>query len=173
MRDLLDRDVDGMFELDSNVEVHAFLGNQPIKTLDEAKKTIDYIKLQYEQNGIGRWAVIEKESGDFIGWSGFKLITDTINGRNSYFDLGYRFIKRYWGKGYATETAMASTQYAFRELNQEQICGMADIEHEASNRILQKVGMTKVNEFIYDGILHNFYSITRLDWESRPKAPVY
>ena len=170
MRDLLDKDVDGMFELDSDVDVHAYLGKEPIKTLEEAKKTIDYIRLQYAQNGIGRWAVIDKYNGAFLGWSGFKYITDTINGKTLYYDLGYRFIKRYWGKGYATETALASLQYGFKQLGQEQIYGMADIEHEASNSILQKIGMCKVNEFTFDGILHNFYNISRLDWENRPNA---
>ncbi len=173
IRDLTEKDLDGIFELDSDTDVHEFLGKQPISTLDEAKETIAHIRRQYEQNGIGRWAVIDKENEIFLGWSGFKFITDSINGKSQYYDLGYRFIRKYWGKGYATESALASLEYGFRELNQEQICGMADIEHEASNRILQKVGMTKVNEFIYDGILHNFYSITRLYWENRSNAVVY
>lgn len=164
MRDLMDEDLQGMFAMDSDAEVHKFLGNKPISTLEEAQKYIDAVKEQYVQNGIGRWAVVEKESGKFIGWSGFKLITDEIGGRSNFYDLGYRFIKKYWGKGYATETAIASLNHGFSKLDYEEICGMADVKHIASNNILKKVGLIKRNEFNYDGTLHNFYSLSKTEW---------
>lgn len=161
MRDFIDGDLQGMFEMDSDAEVHIFLGNKPIATLDEAKKVIDYIKSQYIENGIGRWAVVEKESGKFIGWSGFKLITDVVNERTNYYDLGYRFMKKYWGKGYASETAIALLNHGFRNLDFKEIVGIAEVAHTASNAILKKIGLIKRNEFDYDGTLHNFYSLTR------------
>ncbi len=164
MRDLMDEDVHGMFAMDSDAEVHTFLGNKPITTLAEAQKYIDSIKQQYIENGIGRWAVVEKESGDFIGWSGFKFITDVIGGRSHFYDLGYRFIKKYWGKGYATETAIASLNHGFTKLDYKEICGMADMDHIASNAILKKIGLVKRNEFTYDGTLHNFYSLSKAEW---------
>ncbi|WP_410004296.1 GNAT family N-acetyltransferase [Aequorivita nionensis] len=167
MRDLMDEDVQGMFAMDSDAEVHAFLGNKPISTMEEAKKMIDSINEQYVQNGIGRWAVVEKESGDFVGWSGFKYITDTFGGRSNFYDLGYRFIKKYWGKGYATETAIASLNHGFAKLNYEEICGMADVDHIASNVILKKIGLLKRHEFIYDGTLHNFYTLSKNEWLER------
>ncbi|MDP2688373.1 MAG: GNAT family N-acetyltransferase [Aequorivita sp.] len=166
MRDLMDEDVNGMFAMDSDAEVHTFLGNRPISTLEEAQKMIDSIKQQYIDNGIGRWAVVEKESGHFIGWSGFKLITQVIAGRSNFYDLGYRFIKQYWGKGYATETAIASLNYGFSKLDYEEICGMADVNHIASNAILQKIGLVKRNEFTFDGSLHNFYSLKKATWKT-------
>lgn len=167
MRDILEEDLQGMYAMDSDAEVHTFLGKKPIVTLDEAKKMIDSIRQQYVQNGIGRWAVVEKGSGTFIGWSGFKLITDVINGRSNFYDLGYRFLKKYWGKGYATETAVASLEHGFNILQYDEICGMAEVEHLASNAILQKTGLVKRNIFVYDGILHNFYSLGREEWEGK------
>jgi ribosomal-protein-alanine N-acetyltransferase len=164
MRDLTEQDTQGMFELDSEPEVHTYLGNNPIKTLNEAEKNIAFIKEQYEKNGIGRWAVIEKKTGDFIGWSGFKLITDVVNNRTQFYDLGYRFIKKAWGKGYATETAIASLDFGFNQLNQKEICAIADIENLASNRILQKIGMSKVNKFDYENLPHNFYIMKKNEW---------
>ena len=166
MRDLMDEDVHGMFAMDSDAEVHKFLGNKPISTLAEAQKYIDAVKQQYIENGIGRWAVVEKESGIFVGWSGFKLIKDEIGGKSNFYDLGYRFIKNYWGKGYATETAVASLNHGFTKLDYNEICGMADVDHIASNAILQKIGLVKRNEFIYDGTLHNFYSLKKTAWKT-------
>lgn len=165
MRDLIDEDAQGMFTMDSDAEVHAFLGNKPIATIEEAQNIINNIKQQYIDNGIGRWAAVEKESGEFIGWSGFRLITDTVNGKTNYYDLGYRFLKKYWGKGYASETAFASLNHGFKALGFKEIVGIADVAHTASNTILKKVGLIKQNEFIYDGTLHNFYSLTKKEWQ--------
>tara|TARA_R110000851_G_scaffold207537_3_gene359855 strand:+ start:5381 stop:5932 length:552 start_codon:yes stop_codon:yes gene_type:complete len=164
MRDLMDEDVNGLFAMDSDPEVHKYLGNKPIVTLAEAQKYIDFIKQQYLDYGIGRWAVVEMESNNFVGWSGFKFVTDVVNGKTQYYDLGYRFLRKYWGKGYASETAIASLEHGFKELNLEEIVGIADVAHKASNTILQKVGLLKRNEFSYDGTFHNFYSLSKKEW---------
>ena len=169
MRDLSKQDALGIFKLDSDSEVHTYLGKNPLKTIEEAEKNIIHIQKQYIQNGIGRWAVIEKESGEFIGWSGFKFINGVINSRTQYYDLGYRFIRQYWGNGYATETAVASLNYGFTQLNQKEICAMADVENSVSNRILQKIGMIKVNEFNYENVPHNFYTINKENWKNQKK----
>jgi ribosomal-protein-alanine N-acetyltransferase len=165
MRDFMDEDVHGLFSLDSDSEVHKYLGNKPITTLQEARKYIDFVKQQYLDYGIGRWAVVEKESGDFIGWSGFKYNTETLNARTNYYDIGYRLIKKYWGKGYATETAIASLHYGFSELGYNEIVGIADVANTASNIILQKIGLIKRNEFIHEATLLNFYSLTKSEWK--------
>ena len=171
LRDLTEQDLQGIFELDSDPEVHSYLGNKPIKTLIEAKEIIDFIILQYRKNGIGRWAVIEKESGNFIGWSGFKYINDVINDRTQYYDLGYRFIKKYWGKGFATESAMACLNFGFNKLEQKDIFAIADSRNLASNKILQKIGMTNINEFDYENVPHNFYEINKSNWIKNHSKP--
>lgn len=167
MRDLVPEDAQGMFELDSDPEVHAYLGNQPIKTLAQAQEQINFIRQQYIENGIGRWAVIEKQNGQFIGWSGFKLITEMINEKTQYLDLGYRLIRKYWGKGFATESAKASLEYGFEQLKQKEICAMADVSHKTSNIILKKIGMKRLNEFDFDKTPHNFYEIKLSDWRDQ------
>lgn len=165
MRDLTSEDAPNMFVMDSDAEVHAFLGNKPVATIAETREIIKTIQKQYSENGIGRWAVVEKERGEFVGWSGFKLITDVINERTGYYDLGYRFIKKHWGKGYASESAIAALNHGFKKLGYQEIVGIADVAHTASNAILKKIGLIKRNEFIYDGTLHNFYSLTSGEWE--------
>ncbi|WP_262711145.1 hypothetical protein [Pedobacter frigidisoli] len=46
-----------MFTLDNDPEVHKFLGNNPISTIEQSISNIKFIQNQYTQNGIGRWAV--------------------------------------------------------------------------------------------------------------------
>ncbi len=169
MRDLTSEDALNMFIMDSDADVHKFLGNKPVATLRETREIIQNIQKQYTENGIGRWAVVEKASGEFVGWSGFKLVTNVVNEKTGYYDLGYRFMKKHWGKGFASETAIAALNHGFRKLNYSEIVGIADVAHIASNKILQKIGLIKRNEFFYDGSLHNFYSLTREEWEALKK----
>ncbi len=62
---------------------------------------LDYfIRNQYLENGIGRWAIISKENNEFIRWTGFKWITEQTNGHKNYYDLEYRLLQENWGKRY-------------------------------------------------------------------------
>jgi RimJ/RimL family protein N-acetyltransferase len=91
---------------------------------------------QYRKYGVGRWAVILKYNGAFIGWCGLKYVAET----NEY-DLGYRFIENYWGKGYATEAARAVLEFCHEHLAGKRIVGTALVENVASIRVLEKIGM--------------------------------
>ncbi|MFC4212726.1 GNAT family N-acetyltransferase [Pedobacter lithocola] len=159
LREIIFDDAESMFDMDSNAEVHAYLGNLPCTTLDECKVNIEFIRRQYIQNGIGRWAIIEKESEKFIGWPGFKLITETYNNQSNYYDIGYRLIKRYWGKGYATEAAKAVIDYGFSKMELSLIIGIADIENTSSIKVLEKIGLSRISIFNYNGRLHHWMKI--------------
>jgi [ribosomal protein S5]-alanine N-acetyltransferase len=145
--------------------VHKFLGNKPISTMQQAEIIISIVQKQYQKNGIGRWAVIEKSSGDFIGWSGLKLEQEVRNEHQYYFDVGYRLIPSYWGKGYATETCLAALQYGFEAMNLEEIIGTCHEKNLASRRVLEKCGLRFVEKFVYhDEIACDWLSIKQSDW---------
>jgi len=157
-------DAAGIFELDSNPNVHTFLGKNPIKTMEDAENVIKFIQKQYDDLGIGRWAIIDKATNDFIGWTGFKYITEPINGHVNYHDFGYRLIERYWGKGIATETGKACIKYAFETLNLKEIFGICDVGNMASKNILHKCGLTLIETFNLDHTPHYWFSLQREDW---------
>lgn len=161
LREILPSDIDGMFELDADPNVHRYLGNQALSTKEQVVDVINFIRQQYVDNGIGRWAIIDKKTNEFFGWTGLKLVTDEINQHSNYYDLGYRLVKRKWGQGIATETAIASLNYAFETLKAKEVCAMADCQNDASNRILKKVGLQFIEVFELDGVKLNWYKIDR------------
>lgn len=158
LREMLPTDDLGMFELDSNPAVHLYLGNNPVKSIEKSREMIAIIRQQYLENGIGRWAVILKETGEFIGWSGLKL-EKNVNGHQTYYDLGYRFIQKYWGKGYAFETAKAFVDFGFNEMQLPVINAYADFDNLNSRKVLEKVGMKFVNSFELDGVEEVWYEL--------------
>ena len=158
LRELLPTDDVGMFELDSNPQVHIYLGNNPVTSIEQVREAIASIRQQYLENGIGRWAVVLKETGEFIGWSGLKL-EKNVNGYETFYDLGYRFIQKHWGKGYAYETAKAFVDFGFNDMKLEKINAYADFDNLASRRVLEKAGMQFINFFEEDGIEEAWYEI--------------
>lgn len=163
LRDIETIDAAGLFDMDSDPDVHKFLGKKPIKTLEEAQALIARIQSSYELHGIGRWAIVDKITQDFIGWTGLKYET-SLRPEFDYYDLGYRLRKKYWGQGIATESAIASLKYGFEQLQLQEINACADVQHTASNHILQKIGLQWIELFEYDGEPHNWYGLTREAW---------
>ena len=62
LRELLKSDADGMFELDSDPLVHQYLGNKTISNINQSIELIDFVRQQYIDHGIGRWAIIDKST---------------------------------------------------------------------------------------------------------------
>jgi ribosomal-protein-alanine N-acetyltransferase len=167
LREIEDSDLDGIFELDSNPLVHKYLGNKPIKNITEAEKIIQFIQKQYIERGVGRLVAIEKATGEFIGWSGLKLntgIEEELNEKQDFYDIGYRLIPKFWGKGYATESSIEMLKYGFNKLNIDTIIGAAEVENIASNSVLQKIGLQFKNKFTYENTPCNWYELNKEDY---------
>lgn len=160
LREILPSDARAMLDLDSNPNVLQYIGIQPITDLEECKKTIRFIRDQYERNGIGRWAVVLKDTMECIGWSGLKFVDEmSINSQRNFYDLGYRYIEKYWGKGYGFEAANAVLHYGFESLNLPKISAFLDSQNKASRRILEKCGLQFIESFDYEGTPHDWMEI--------------
>lgn len=167
LREIVVEDAAAMFEMDADPEVHRYLGNTPIASIDEAVANILFIRKQYEELGIGRWAIVEQERGEFVGWGGMKFRTDKVNGHQNYYDVGYRLLRRHWGKGYATESAKASVDYGFSRLEMQSIYAMAHVENLGSINALQKTGLKITAQLEHEGILCHWFEIRKQDWLKR------
>lgn len=153
IRELQPDDAAGIFRLDSNPAVHEYLGKSPITTIEEAQNAISFIRKQYETNGIGRWAMVLKDTNEFIGWTGLKLInTEEVNGHRNFYDLGYRLVQEHWRKGYGFEAAKACLDYAFSVMKLEKVYANAEKGNTGSNTILQKLQPVHTESFLDEGV---------------------
>jgi RimJ/RimL family protein N-acetyltransferase len=75
---------------------------------------------------------------------------DTINGHTDFYDFGYRMMRRFWGKGYATESGIAAFRYGTDTMQLKEIFAMTDVDNLASRRVLEKVGLKYIETFNYD-----------------------
>ncbi|WP_410879979.1 GNAT family N-acetyltransferase [Myroides sp. DW712] len=157
IREITKEDAQGIYNLDSDERVVKYVGSMVITSLEEANEIIEFIQKQYSDFGIGRWAIIEKDTGEFIGWCGFKLVENGLNGLREYLDLAYRFRFDAWGKGYATEATQACLAYAEQNFQHHPVFAVSEVENESSKRVLGKIGFHAAYTFDLDGVDHYWY----------------
>ena len=156
LRQFTEDDAPLILQLNSDPEIVKYVHEMVLTTEEQAKKIIvDTILPQYKNN-LGRWATYTKSNNEFIGWCGLKyrLELDEI-------DLGYRFKKDAWGKGYATEAAKHTLDHGFNTLHLTIITGRAHIENIASIKVLEKIGMQFISEGIIDDCPVKTYTTTK------------
>lgn len=161
LRPIEKSDAEALFLMDSNPAVMKYIGVPPIREIAETHNVIEKIQNQYQNFGIGRYAVVEKESGRMIGWSGLKFNTDIVNNYQNFYELGYRFLPEFWGKGYAQESSKAFLKAGFEDLNLKKIYAYAHSENTASNSALKKLGFQQKGSFEEPDGLCFWYEIER------------
>lgn len=159
IREVKITDVNDLFEMDSNPNVHKYIERKPLKTIEEEEKVVNILQNQYKQNGIGRWALELKKTGEVIGWAGFKFYSESLNSHKNFYELGYRLKEKHWGKGYTTEACKKILEYGFNEFSLTFACALIDERNTASKNVAQKLGFKYINTFIYNEIPVFWYEI--------------
>ena len=162
LREMRHQDAHELFEMDSNPNVHKYLWNKPNTSIDEIHNYINLVRKQYEENKIGRFVAILKETNELIGWIGLKYNTVEVNKKINFYDIGYRLNEKFWGKGYASEATLAWLNYGFNVMNIDIMTAAAHTNNIASNRILQKIGMTETEKYLEDGVSWNWYEMKKI-----------
>lgn len=152
LRTFTEEDTELIYQLNLDPDVTRYTGDTVRDREHAAEVLAEIILPQYRLYNHGRWAVHTKPHLVFIGWCGLKYRPEPDE-----VDLGYRFVKSAWGKGYATESAMAVLDFGFRQLKLKRIVGRALPDNAASLRVLEKCGMDYVGEEVIEGLLHRTY----------------
>lgn len=104
-------DAQNFYELNLNPNVIKYTGNSAFKDIEEAKTFLKNYS-DYQKNGFGRWAVIQKSTQEFLGWCGLKY-----DEKLDETDIGFCFFEHFWNQGFACESAKACIKYGFEKLN--------------------------------------------------------
>ena len=159
LRQFTAEDASLIHQLNQDPEVLKYLHEQPVNNEKQALTILLTILLPQYRNDLGRWAIYIKTDQTFVGWCGLKY----MHSREET-DLGYRLLKKEWGKGYATEAARQTLDYGFKKLRLASITGRAHIENIASVRVLEKIGMQYSCEEVVDGVPVKTYNASN-PWE--------
>jgi RimJ/RimL family protein N-acetyltransferase len=131
----------------SDKETMKYSGMIIIDVEKQAKLFVRKVKEMYEAKKGIRWAIIDKNAGQYIGDIGFYNI-DFYSNRT---ELGYIIFKKFWRQGIATECINRLTKFAFEEFGMHKIILMIDNRNIKSFNLANKLG------FKHDGILREEY----------------
>ena len=130
-------------------------------------KLYDRIQKHFEEHGFGLYALEETVSGAFIGFTGF-MIPSFSASFTPCVEIGWRLRKEHWGKGLATEAALACLEYGFGELGFTEVLSFTSIHNRRSENLMRRIGMEKAGEFLHPNLapddrlsLHILYRITK------------
>jgi [ribosomal protein S5]-alanine N-acetyltransferase len=113
------------------------IGDRGVRTLEDAKAYIlNGPVTSYAKNGFGLYLVVLKETNESIGMCGL-IKRDGLED----VDIGYAFLPRFWSKGYAVESALATKEYAKDRIGLRRIVAIVDPANQGSIRVLEKIGL--------------------------------
>ena len=125
-------DLVDLHRMDTDLSVRRYIDGQA-SSLEKTEEYLSENIISYCENGYGRYAIRDKHTDEFLGICGF------LN--ESYgLDFGYRFLPSCWGKGIATEAALAVIEKGISDNLREQVVGIVLPENKASINVLLKVG---------------------------------
>ncbi len=130
-------DAQFMVTLLNDPSFFANIGDKGVRTVEQARQfLLDSHLASYERNGYGHYLVEEKETGKPIGTCG--LINRVALGE---IDIGFAYLPESWGKGYATEAALAVMKQAREQLGIAKIVAIVSPHNSGSIRVLDKLGL--------------------------------
>jgi RimJ/RimL family protein N-acetyltransferase len=169
-------DADNLVNLDADPDVMRFVTGGVPTSREEIESDFLPAYLGYYERfeGYGFWAVIEKATGEFLGWFHFRPQPDAAPGE---VELGYRLRKSAWGKGYATEGSRALIRKGFTELGVQRVIAEAMVVNEASRRVMEKSGLKLVRTFHQpwpypmEGDEHGTveYALDKAEWQQQDR----
>ncbi len=138
LRPLEPGDFDAMHALNSDADSMKYVGNNLPMPAHVTRSWIVASERHHTAYGYGECAVIDRQTGLFIGWAGVFRSHD-IEGPDEV-EISYGLVASHRGKGIASEIAAALVDYAFGTLNMRRILATIDPANSASIRVAEKLG---------------------------------
>ena len=148
-------DLHNLHNLYSDTAIMEYI--RPILTLEETRQIFNAQIDQYNiDEYLGRYVIIEKTNSSFAGIFLLRNPVDRIG-----VEIGYAFRRQDWGKGFATEIVKAAVQYVFTSTNFSSIYAYTDRRNINSKKVLEKSGLTYLENIIEDGKFLDVFSLEK------------
>ncbi len=145
-------DLDAFAEIFADPEVCRFIGDGKPRPRDRVEHSLRNCILCWQRRGFGPFAVLHEGRiiGDTLLYPIARSGTDfsDLDARGPEIEIGYRFARSAWGRGFATEAARATMDWAFSPAGPDlpELIAVTYPENAASQRILEKLGMQRLGE---------------------------
>lgn len=144
VRQLLDDDFEAFHEMQSDDIVMRYTTGKGLDEVENRRQLKSCIECySHSHNDFRVWAIIRKVDQQFIG-------TCAIVSGEQYPEIGYRFLRKYFGAGYGQEICNGLIHYGINDLKLSHLTAYADTRNIASVKILDKSPLMFVREIPND-----------------------
>ena len=133
-----DSDLEPWAAMNADPEVREHLGD--LLTREQAAASMAHFRADFARRGWGWWAVEVAASGEFIGFAGMDEVDEGLPFTGV--EIGWRLARAAWGKGYATEAAVAVLAFGFKTLGLPEILAVTTVGNARSQAVMRRLGMT-------------------------------
>jgi [ribosomal protein S5]-alanine N-acetyltransferase len=165
-RNWIESDIEPFVAMNQDQRVMEFF--PALLTRAETLLMVERIKGGIDKNGFGFFAVDLLENDAFIGFIGINYPRF-----ESYFtpciEIGWRLDPHFWHRGLATEGAKACLNFAFNSLNISKIYAFTPLQNKPSEKVMQRIDMTKEGEFEHPMLIDSLLRTTHLYSIQNPK----
>ena len=138
LRQWRDDDLPAWIAMNADAEVRRHFPS--VHTADEARGEAQRIRDALLQRGWGFWALEIPGQLKFAGCVGLLVPTYEAHFLPAV-EIGWRLSREAWGHGYAREAASAAAEFAFKELDLDEIVAITIPDNTASRRVMERIGM--------------------------------
>jgi RimJ/RimL family protein N-acetyltransferase len=132
-------DREPFYRLNSDPRVMEFM--PACLTRPESDMLFERINEHFRKHDFGLYAAELRDDESFIGFVGLSVPLFEAS-FTPCVEIGWRLSAEHWGRGLATEGALAVVKYAFGELRLDEIVSFTVPENVRSRRVMEKIGMT-------------------------------
>lgn len=147
-------DFENYYDILKQEEVTKWLGAGKRKSKEDVKNMMTTFQNHWDKNNYGVWAVIKKEDNRLIGHCGLKPLEDIQE-----IELLYAFDPKFWGNGYATESARTIIKVAQDELKLKRLVAIVYPNNNKSCNVIEKLGFQYKGEQEHFGVKLFYYEL--------------
>lgn len=166
LRRLVPDDLDDVFAYASDPEVAQYVTWNAHTSIEDSQSFLQWAVGLYATAQVAPWGIYHKADRRMIGTCGFAW----WNPRHARAEIAYAIARPYWNQGLTTEAVREAVRFGFERMDLNRIEARCMPENAASERVMQKVGMT------FEGVLRQqmyvkgrydslkLYSILKEEW---------
>jgi RimJ/RimL family protein N-acetyltransferase len=158
-------DIPMLLDLHQDAEVMHFLGGPVKDPAAHTRELRDRITRNWGE-GLGTWSVVPtEEPARYLGW----VLLVPIEGKGPHVEIGWRFARSAWGHGFAAEAAARILRHGFETVGLAEIIAVIDPNNCRSQRVADRIGLTRAGERIAYGRTLANYQLSRDEFTAPPR----
>ncbi|GAA0479047.1 GNAT family N-acetyltransferase [Streptomyces sp. NPDC046215] len=138
-------DLGPMAAINADPEVMRWIADGSVRGRGETAAGIAEWEREWEERGVGLFAVEVRETGELAGFAGLS-VPSYLPEILPAVEIGWRLGRPFWGRGIATEAARSVLHFALRDRGLARVVGVHQIGNDDSEKIMRKLGMRRERE---------------------------